>query len=272
MNRLYFVFLAFCAFSASKIYAQSDDFGMDFGVEAGHKLAKGLKLGLEGNVRTQDNSRRIERYGIGMDLSYKFFSTRDKKWDAKVAGGFEYMWVQNLSETSLKADSRIVDGQEIHTYNVQERYWRNRHRTSLGLSLNYTPNKRWSFQLKETVQYSHYACKDSVGVAKYRFNDDDELYLKQPLSNAAKPSKDKFVLRNKISVTYDIPGCKIDPYVSVDYGVGLGYVANKWKYTLGADYKLSKTSKLTVAYRYNTEDDDEEPNGHLVSIGYSFDF
>ena len=267
MNRLYFVFLDFCAFSASKIYAQSDDFGMDFGVEAGHKLAKGLKLGLEGNVRTQDNSQRIDRYGLGAALSYKFFSTPDKVWDAKVSGGLEYMWVQNLGETTLKKDYRVIDNEEVYAYNIDARYWRNRHRTSLGLSLGFTPNKQWSFSLKETVQYSHYCKVDSSG-AKYRFNDDDELYPK----TTSEKSKDKFVLRNKLTVAYNIPHCKIDPFVSVDYGMGLNYTANKWKYTAGADWKLTKTSKLTVSYRYNTEDDDEEPNGHLVSIGYSFDF
>ena len=40
----------------------------------------------------------------------------------------------------------------------------------------------------------------------------------------------------------------------------------------GYDYKINKTNKLTVFYRYTTEDDDDEVNGHLVGLGYKVDF
>ena len=50
---------------------------------------------------------------------------------------------------------------------------------------------------------------------------------------------------------------------------------DKIRYTLGTDYKLSKTSKLSVYYRYQDEassDDDDESGGHVIGLGYSFDF
>lgn len=259
----------FCAIWSGDTFAQDgNDFGLDFGLEAEKKLAKGLKLDLEGGVRTQDNTKSIDRYSLGLGLSYKLFSTVDKKFELKANLGFTYMWVHNLSEMTLKDDSRNTPEEFEHNYT--ESFWRNRYRTSLGLAANYAPNKRWSFQLKETLQHNHYCKKDSVAQEKWRFNDDDELYRR--MDNDPKGAKDKLTLRNKFTVSYDIRNCKLDPFLSVDYGVGLNYSDNKWKFSVGSDYKLTKTSKLTAFYRYNHEDDDDEPNGHLVGFGYSFEF
>ena len=37
-------------------------------------------------------------------------------------------------------------------------------------------------------------------------------------------------------------------------------------------FKINKTNKLTLFYRYNTENDDDEADGHLVGLGYKIDF
>ena len=260
--------------------AQDDDFGLNFEIGAEKKLAKGLKLGLEGNVRTQDNTRRIDRYGLGLDLSYKFFSSADKRWDAKVSGGFEYLWIQSLSASEDKyydeTDDLYPDWKvgDVKGYNVLDRYWRNRQRYSVGLNVGFTPNKRWSFSLKETFQYSHYNSVDSIGELKVRrrYNDDGDEIMRQTQDYESKSSKHKTVLRSRLEAKYDIPLCKFDPYASVEYAAGLNYSTTKWKYTVGTDYKLSKTKKLSVFYRYNHEDDDDEPNGHLVGFSFNIDF
>lgn len=85
---LFAMYILVACLMPATTFAQDNDFGLDFELGAEKKLAKGLKLGLEGKVRTQDNTTRIDRYGLGVDLSYKFFSTADKRWDAKVFGGF----------------------------------------------------------------------------------------------------------------------------------------------------------------------------------------
>ena len=36
--------------------------------------------------------------------------------------------------------------------------------------------------------------------------------------------------------------------------------------------KINKTNTLTLQYRYNTEDDDDEANGHLVGLSYKIEF
>ena len=270
LKRIFFITsIFFLPFSTNFVFAQ-DDFGVDFSVEGEHKLAKGLKLNITGDVRTQDNSRRIERYAVGAGLSYKFWSSADKRWDAKVFGAWEFMWLQKLETINLKSDYRIIDEKEIHAYNEQQRYWRNRHRTSLGASLGFSPNKRWHFGIKETLQYNHYAKKDSVCLTKWRFNDDDELYPNP--TNDAKKSKDYLLLRNKLSASYNIPHCKFEPFASVDLGLGLNYDTTKWKYTIGTDYKISKTNKISILYRYTYDDEGDDKKGSMIGLGWSFEF
>lgn len=276
--RRYFATLFVFAASASMAFAQiesaDDDLGIDVSIGAEKELVPDLELSVEANMRTQENSERIERYVLGGELSYKFLNT--KKFDMKVSGGFEYMWQQKMEESKLaKVPYPFIDDQTKFDYNVNERYWRNRHRTSLGLSAVYSPNKRWSFQLKETVQYNHYCREDSINQFEYRWkeNGDGDRYMGDPeIDRKSVDPKDRFVLRSKLTVEYNVKGIPLNPFASVDYGCGLNYTANKWKYSVGADYTINKQHKFTLYYRFQTEDDDDEPNGHMLGMGYKIKF
>ena len=253
-----------------------DDFGYDLSVAGETKLARGLKLEFEGSMRTQDDAERIDRFVLGTGLSYRLYQSLDKKIVIKANAGFDYLWTYNLAETENKYESVLDDNdnivQEYKGYNQTDSYWRNRHRTSLGLSFSYTPNKRWSFGWKETVQYCHFCKVDSIGRTKWRKNDDDDDELFAKPSPIFKGHKDQTILRSKLSASYDIKGFPIDLFASIEYGCGLNYKANKWKFTGGYDYKINKNNKLSLYYRYNTEDDEDEVNGHLVGLGYKIDF
>lgn len=270
--------IGWASLATSQNESTSDDFGVDISIGAEKELLPDLELSIEGNLRTQENTQRIERYVVGAELSYKFLNT--KKFDMKVSGGFEYMWNQKMEETKFKGynyntfdenDNLVVDYSRFD-FNVNERYWRNRHRTSLGLSAVYSPNKRWSFQLKETVQYNHYCREDSINQTEWRWRGDDEDRLVSSMDRKSVDPKDRFVLRSKFTVEYNVKGIPLNPFASVDYGCGLNYTANKWKYSIGADYTINKKHKLTLYYRFQTEDDDDEPNGHMLGMGYKIKF
>lgn len=257
--------------------AQSDDFGYELGISGEKKIASGLKFGLDASMRTQDDAEKIDRYTVGAELSLRLFQTKDKRFSLKANTGFEYMWTQKLQEKEdkyediLDENGIVVGKGDYKGYNLTDKHWRNRTRTNLGLSASFNPNKRWSFSLKETVQYNHYCSVDSVGRIKYRYNKLGMLASEEP-TFTSKTHKDCFVLRSKLGASYDIRNIPIDVFASVDYGCGLNYTTNKWKFTVGYDYKVSKTKKITLQYRYNTEDDDEEANGHLVGLSYKFEF
>ena len=143
------------------------------------------------------------------------------------------------------------------------------------MSISYNPNKRWSFTLKETFQHNDFLKVSEVGRTKFRYNDDNEMYSYE--DPTTKNHKEHSLLRTKLTAAYDIKGFPVDIFASVDYGRSLNYNAEKWKFTAGYDYKINKKNKVSLFYRYTTENifDEEgadDPNGHLVGLGYKFDF
>ncbi len=262
-------------------FAQGDDFGMDFTVGAEKKIRPGMSFGIEGEARTQDNTRKMERWTVGGEFEMRLFRTSNKALELKASAGWKYMWNYSLKELNNKYDD-VKDGdgnifQSYKGYNIRDGYWRGRHRTSVSIGVSYELSKRWSFSLKETFQYTHF-CKDSTSVHKYRLEDEDDSasdpYLKEESSTKIFNGKDRTVLRSKLTAQYNIRHCPVNPYASVDYGCGLNYTTNKWKFTVGTDINLTKSKqhKLDVFYRYQTEDDDDEPNGHIIGAGYKFKF
>ena len=320
----------------SSVNSKSTDFGLSFNLGLEKKLAYRLSLDLEGEFRTQDNTRQVERWMAGAELQYKLYQTYNKKFSLKTSLGFNYIWKHYMNETtsfSKLAEHYNSEGvfngyNEREGYKSANFYWRNRWRTSLGVSATYSPSKRWSFSLKETLQYNRYCSTDSIYRSRtnqtyhkwrelgtnignledyeYRWaevtdengetnkiyyydsnvyapnNRGTKIYEKETpdhpvpytdLDNKSpRKAKDKWVLRSKFTVSYNVKGLPLNPYVSIDYGCGLNYTANKWKYSIGTDYKLTKQHKLDFFYRFSHDDDDDEPNGHLIGIGYKYSF
>ena len=292
-----------------------NDFGYDLSVEGETSIVKGWKLNLEGAIRTQDDAKQVERLTLGASVSRKFFQTKDKKLSLKAAVGAEFIWNKRLSEKEYKyfeANDEFVEDNyvkvgDLKGWNITERHWRNRRGANAAITANYSPDKRWTFTLKETLQHSHYYSADP-GRVRYRIDDyhyalntdstldlNNSLYSPYLYSDSYvndttldaegnvkgrsinqdtdhKSHKDRMVLRSKLTVSYDIKGFPVDVFAAVDYGCGLNYNTHKWKITAGYDYKINKTNKLTLFYRYNTENDDDEADGHLVGLGYKIDF
>lgn len=263
--------------SAQTSTGDGDDFGVDMSVRVVDDFGDGFSWTCGVNWRTQDNSRRTERWGVEGGFAWRFWRSADKHWNLKASFDVEQIWRQKLSvmEAHYKTDDDGVavldaDGNPVQNgYNGTARYWRNRQRYSLGLEGTWKPSKRWQVEWKETLQWSHYETTDSVERTRWRYNDDDELYLKSTQMKVY-GKKDRWVLRSKLTLTYDIKGLPIDPFVSADYGCGLNYSADKWRLSAGIDYKLNKKHRLTLFYRYTTENSEDETDGHLVGVGYRF--
>lgn len=246
-----------------------DDFGMNYSLAVEKKLVDGLSLEAEGTYRSQDNLRSTERWTVGATLEYRFWRTKDKKFNMKAFAGYEYAWRQKLAEVN----AHYNDDGEMNGYNVNASYWRHRSRLNAGISGTYKPSKRWTFQLKETYQNSHYQAENGVGRERWRYNDDDELYLRDTDSRNV-DSKNTQILRSKLTASYNVKGIPLEPFVSADYACGLGSTdeEKKWRFTGGADYTLAKQHKFSLWYRYTTSSDDDDASGHLIGLGYKFSF
>ncbi len=285
--------LTFLVLSCSLLtsYAQSDDFGFDFSVGAEKKLRPGTHVSLEGGVRTMDHTKKVDRWTVGVGADQRLFD--NGIFDLKVGLKWEYMWINYPEQTKDKTENYeyehvvLDENDEPYSYytddymgyNHRHQFWRGRHRTSLSLTAGYQPNKRWSFSWKEVVQYSHYN-KAKTTMDRYRVDDVEEdengalaytYYLDNDNIKEYK-AKDRVLLRSKVGVDYNIRKCPVDPYLSAEYGCGLNYSANKWKFTAGADFKINKQNKIDLFYRYQTEDDDDEPNGHFIGLAYNIKF
>lgn len=303
------------------VFAQNsnNDFGISANLCIEKKINKRTDIAVEGEFRTQDMSRRAERYVIGVSLDHKFYNS--KRFDVKGSLGYEYHWTQTLSETeqTYKVNERHIvyeNWPNIYGdyepkgfnsgynkgYNHTPAYWRQRSRVNAALSLSWKPNKRFSLSLKETLQYTHYRTCTRIRTEyreKYRLKErvlsDDFDYRTDDLEEwviktnekdwesapdevtitdeeKVKPCYDRFMLRSKLTAQYDIKKSPFAPFASVDFGVGLGYCATKWKITAGTDIKLARQHSLDIFYRFQKESDEDEPNGHLLGFGYKFKF
>lgn len=279
------------SFSLLTSYAQSDDFGMDFSVGVEKKLRPGTHISVDGGVRTMDHTKKVDRWSAGVGVSQRLYS--DKTFDLKAGLKWEYMWLNYPEQTKDKTENYEIEHLDLDEngepfiyytndymgYNHRHQLWRGRHRTSLSLTAGYQPNKRWSFSWKEMVQYSHHN-KVKTTMDRYRIDDIEEdeegnlnytYYLDEDNIKEYKV-KDRVLLRSKVGVDYNIRKCPVDPYLSAEYGCGLNYSTNKWKFTAGTDIKINKQNKIDLFYRYQTEDDDDEPNGHFIGFAYNFKF
>ena len=82
MRRLAMMMLVLLPLGAA---AQKDDFGLDFSLEAQKKLSKSVSLGFEGELRTRDNTKTVDRWAAGLSPDYKAY-----KW-LKLSAGYAFL-------------------------------------------------------------------------------------------------------------------------------------------------------------------------------------
>lgn len=225
--------------------AQESDFGVWTSAEVKKKIFPGLDASLEGEFRTRDGLKTVERWSGSAGLSYKMF-----RW-LKASADYSYLRYYQPMEVTNKG-------------NYVPEYWQPKHRFSLSLT-GKTDWRRFTFSLRERWQYTY---RPSQSVPK--FDGDDGT----PKSDEYITGKGKNVLRSRLQVAYDIRKCAFTPYASCELSHSLsnGGAYEKMRWTLGTEWKLSKRHTLDFYYLYQNKADDDEANGHVLGAGYSFNF
>ena len=101
---------------------------------------------------------------------------------------------------------------------------------------------------------------------------------RQGVKETEKRANPKLFLRSRLKVEYNIPKCKLEPYISAELYQPLNdKVSNKLekvRYMMGTSYKLNKKNSFDFFYRYTnyTGDDDDDTDTNMIGIGYSFKF
>ena len=80
--------------------SKKNDFGLSFSLDAEKKLTSRMSLNFEGELRTQDNSSKVDRWTAGLGLQYKIYQTFDKRFNLKAGLGINYTRLQTLTEKS----------------------------------------------------------------------------------------------------------------------------------------------------------------------------
>ena len=89
-----------------------------------------------------------------------------------------------------------------------------------------------------------------------------------------KLAKSDHKLRTRLQVSYDIKKCPFEPFAEVEIYNELdnAFAFDKVRYTVGTEYKINKENKLKVFYRYQDYADIDEVSGHVLGLGYAFEF
>ena len=222
-----------------------DDFGIWTSIEAQKKIDKKLTVGIEAEFRTRNNTKTVDRWTGALDVSYKLLP-----W-LKASAGYKFMSVNNQEKITYHSDGSYN--------NWRPSYWGTRHRFHFDLTGSIKLGN-FDLSLRERWQYTY---RPETTTTRYDF---DNSYWE----DTTVKSKNKHVLRSRLQVEYDIPNCKITPFASVE--LYNGWKLQKIRYTLGADWKLAKQHTIGAFYRYQSVQDDDDPNRHILGLSYKFKF
>lgn len=242
-------------------WAQSDDFGLWTSIEVQKKINKKWNVAVEAELRTRDDVSTVDRWSGGFDVDYKIVK------GLKVSAGYTFLW-DNNERTSYyeEGDKKVVNGAvSVGDPKKCAHYWGPRHRFQVSLTGEKSFGM-WSLSLRERWQYTY---RPSHTVAQ-RWSYYDEDWDGEEHTYRG---KGKNVLRSRLQVEYKMKSIGLTPYANAE--MFNAWAVQKMRYSLGIDWRLTKQHSLGLAYRYQTVHDDDfdnEPNRHIVSLGYKFKF
>lgn len=136
----------------------------------------------------------------------------------------------------------------------------------LGATYRFVVNPR---ETKTTEYFNRYGFS---ATAKKEFGSFEPAFRLRFSNYADDDIDNKTFMRYKTSLKYDIPKCKITPFVAAElFQQTDGGDLYKMRYSTGFDYKLFKKNFVGASYRldyYNKE----YKNKHIFSVGYKIKF
>lgn len=235
--------------AAAPVKAQSKG-GLLAGVEVEKKINRQLSVGVEGEMRTRNNFKTMDRWKLGVGVDYKPLK------HLKLSAGY------NLLNQNFRED---IDLKSSGAYNHwRPSYWGVRHRFYAGLTGSYKFGNNLKLSLRERWQYTY---RPEKTVSRWDFDDDT-------WEDKVRSGKGKHLLRSRLEIAYDKKRALLTPYANIELFNSLGI--EKIRYTVGTDIRLSKQHSLGVFYRFqnmkNVDADDYDPDMHYLGLGYKLKF
>ena len=261
----------FSAFSTAK--ADDDNYGLWTSFEASKKINKKFKIGAEFEFRSNDYLKEVERFSAGISGQYKITG-----W-LKANAGYIFITGYNPKSIGIKEDTEWIDMNtgEIElfpNYNVDHSYWEKRNRVYLSATADYKIG-RISLSLRERLQYTR---TNSALIDEDKHRHDAILGGPRPTETVErnkelKEHKNNTVLRSRLTAKWDIPKCKVNPFISTE----LYSRVDKWRgfeklrSRIGASYKINKDNAIEVYYLFEKAGEKGKANTHAIGVGYSID-
>lgn len=254
------------------------NWGLRSSIGVEKKIAKGFDAGLEARYHQTDNFQSTDRWSIGFTLSKRLYRNDAKTFNVKASVGYKYMNVYHAWSTKYKGDlTNVEDGLDpqyylnnYHNFNLSNSYVDSRDRATVSLQASYEIG-RFKIALRECYQYT-YTDSATFSKEKYRFKND--AWKPVETVQDGKSASQSQMLRSKISLDYNIPHWKYDPFISYELfnSIDNGFKADKSRITAGVEFSFNKKHNFDLAYMWQNQHDDDEPAGSFICIGYKFDF
>ena len=225
----------------------ADDAGLVVSAEASYKISKKWNVGFETEFRSRNNFRTADRVSLGPSLSYKVLP-----W-LKASVSYNLLIDNNREKITYQDD-------EVSYNNWRPSYWGLRHRFNVSLTASYKI-QRVELSLRERWQYTY---RPSKMIDNFDF--DEGIWEDHEVRG-----KGKNVLRSRLQLEWDIPKCKFDPYASVEFHTTRDL--EKTRFIVGVNHSIKKKHNFNLYYRYQLSgSSSDEPNIHLLGLGYTFKF
>lgn len=253
-----------------------DDFGIWGTFEFSKKVNKKSKFVIDTEIRSIEAVSNFERIAVGAKLDYEIKQWKNpekviSKIELKSNLGYCFIYGHYLSEKNLK---EYVDEVGEYNYNIDEAYWAARNRVYLTLTGEMNIG-RFEVSLRERLQYTHTGAV-TIDETKYRWEKQGgikgEWLPTTEVEPELKEAKENLSLRSRLSIKYDIPNCKINPFVSAELYTRLDkwQAYDKARYRAGLSYKINKKNDISLFYLYENVNGND-PDCHAIGFEYSID-
>ena len=257
--------MAFCSIAPAQAGGDEDNKGLWTTFEASKKVTKKFKVGGEAEFRTADYAKEVERFSVGVNGQYKINDY------LKANAGYIFILGYNPENSKDHFD----DNGDYDGYNLDHSYWEKRNRFYVALSGSYKIG-RVEFSVRERLQYTR-TNSAIVDEEKHRLMydiDGNESWKLKGIEPELKETDHNTVLRSRLSVKWNIPKCKVNPFASAELysRVNHGWKTfDKLRSRIGASYKINKDNALEFYYLFEKAGKKGKPNTHAIGIGYSID-
>lgn len=261
---------------ALAVTAQDNDYESDFGTwwELGAKkeLTKQWSVSLEGELRTNDMNKEVDRLGLGLGAVYKV-----NKY-LKVGAGYTLNGLHKQEKVKTKEDYNDIDGAlEGVRIRTTPGYWSHRHRFYIDVTPGIKLGKAWHLSLRERYQYSftplHHHTRDTryYEVFEGEWDLDREVLGERVTDERVH----RHVLRSRIKLEYDKKKVDWKPFVSVETQNNLTEHMHmrKLRTAVGTEYKINRHHSAGLAYVFTRANEGGDKDlFHALNISYNFKF